>query len=172
MNNLPVPNYGPKKSDWLNRPPPLKSYWLKPRWPKTLLVGIRTNSEPSLSRKIDFLGEMFFWPCGHTINQANNFSLQDSSLREREQHHTRTWRTFKFLNNDMAVRRCTCTLWSSCTKLFRWYIFTMDWSSRFYWMATMVSRSHSVWFLIMGNDKRSCLCSKTSWSQSSKNTCT
>ena len=31
------------------------------------------------------LGEMFFWPCGHTSNQANNFSLQDSSLREREQ---------------------------------------------------------------------------------------
>ena len=65
--------------------PLLKSYWLKPQWLKTLLVGIPTNSEPSFSRKIDFLGEMFFWPCGHTSNQANNFSLQDSSLREREQ---------------------------------------------------------------------------------------
>ena len=31
---------------------------------------------------------MFFWPCGHTNNQSDNYCLQDSSLREREQYET------------------------------------------------------------------------------------
>ena len=39
-NNLPGLNYGSKKSDWLNYPLPLKSYWLKPQCEKTLLVEV------------------------------------------------------------------------------------------------------------------------------------
>src|SRR3990167_10534082 len=42
-NNLPRPNYGPKKSDWLICPPP-KSYWLKPECQKTLLVKMPTKN--------------------------------------------------------------------------------------------------------------------------------
>ena len=38
MNNFPGLNYGPKKSDWLNYPPPpLKAYLLKPQWQKILI---------------------------------------------------------------------------------------------------------------------------------------
>jgi hypothetical protein len=48
-NNLLKPNYGPKESDWLICPPPLKSYWLKPQYQKTLLVEIPTgNNLPAL----------------------------------------------------------------------------------------------------------------------------
>ena len=95
MNNPPGLNYGPKKSDWLNFPLPLKSYWLKPQWRKTLLVEISTTAWPSFNTQIEIL--MFpirnvfltLWTYNQSINQANkqanNFSLQASSLREREQ---------------------------------------------------------------------------------------
>ncbi len=44
-NNLPEPNYGLNKSDWLIcPPPPLKSYWLKLQCQKTVLVEIPTKN--------------------------------------------------------------------------------------------------------------------------------
>ena len=93
MNNPPGLNYGPKKSDWLNSPLPPEILVVETAMAKNLVgrnldyrltIIQHSNRDFDVSYKKCFFDPVDIQSINQSIKQANNFSLQDSSLRERE----------------------------------------------------------------------------------------